>query len=365
MNRFLSLDIFRGLTVAGMIFVNNGGMGGHTPWLAHVPWDGCTGADFVFPFFLFIVGAALRFASAKTHYELTPQISFKLLKRGALIFLIGVLLHYVPFTESLANIRIPGVLQRIAIVFVAAGFLTLWLKSFRLILASVLVILLGYWGFLYAVNGMDVTALKTNPIGLVDVFLFGENHILSMNGVPFDPEAILSTIPAIANALLGYLCAMMMQRSKAGEFSAWMILAAGVVMVGLALLWDMAMPFNKRLWSSSFVLYTSGWGVILWVLIYGIVDVRGWVKWSMPLRVFGVNALFAYVLSCILAKLNYLLPFMLGEKKYNVHFWLHEYLFIPLGNTTGGTHLYFSFTMVLICWLVSYPLYRKKIYIKI
>ena len=358
--RFASLDVLRGLTVVGMILVNTQGIGKPFEFLRHSTWDGCTVADFVYPFFLFIVGAAIYFAFQKTNYELNSKVAFKILKRGALIFLIGFLINIFPFNGAPEHWRILGVLQRIAIVYVAATFLILGLKSIKKIAGVTAGILLGYWA-LIALTG---TAVDNNIIGTVDRFLFGESHLYSILGVRFDPEGLISSIPAIANALFGYLTSAFLVREQANGKVPYRVALAGIAMILIAMAWNLIFPFNKPLWSSSFVLYTCGWAILIWFTMFWLIDVKEIKGWTGFFLVFGTNALFTYILSEILLMLNYLCPFTINGQTYLVHTWLDQYAFSMLGDSPLRPALW-GVAMVLVCWAMTYPLYKKHIYIKL
>lgn len=359
-DRFVSLDVLRGLTVIGMIMVNAQGAGESFGFLHHSAWNGCTVADFVYPFFLFIVGAAIYFAFRKTNYELNAGVALKVLKRGALIFIIGFLLHTFPFTGAPENWRIMGVLQRIAVVYVMAVFIVLWLKSAKKILFVTIGILLGYWALM---AGLGYT-LEDNAVLSVDRFIFGESHLYTGYGIYFDPEGLLSSVPACANALLGYLTSVFLVREHARYGIPFRMGFAGVAMIIAALLWNTVFPFNKPIWSSSFVLYTSGWAVLIWFAMFWLTDIRKIRGWTGFFLVFGTNALFTYMLSEILLILNYMFPFVVDGQTYCVNTWLDSYLFSLLTTTPLRSALW-GITMVLFCWAVTYPLYKRRIYIKL
>lgn len=358
--RFVSLDVLRGLTVVGMIMVNTQGVGKAFTFLRHSPWNGCSVADFVYPFFLFIVGAAIRFAFQKTGYHLNETISKKILKRGALIFLLGFLLNIFPFDSPPENWRIMGVLQRIAIVYVAATFLVLWLKSTKVILGITVGVLLGYW---LLMAGLGYT-LEDNIILTVDRFLFGEHHLYTGYGIYFDPEGCISSIPAIANALFGYLASVWLTEEHAHRKVPYRMGMIGVGMIILALLWNLVFPFNKPIWSSSFVLYTCGWAILIWFAMFWLIDIKEWKRWTGFFLVFGTNALFTYILSELLVILNYMYPFAIDGQQYFVSTWLDQHLYSVLTMSPIRPTLW-GITVLLICWASTYPLYKKHIYIKL
>ena len=358
--RFVSLDVLRGITVVGMIMVNTQGVGNKFLFLRHSLWDGCRIADLVYPFFLFIVGAAIYFTFKKTDYELNRHVVKKILKRGVLMFLIGFLLNIFPFSSDPSHWRVFGVMQRIAIVYVFASFSVLWLKSLKRIAVLAAVILTGYWALL-AVPGYT---LDDNIVLWVDRFLFGEEHLYTGYGIHFDPEGLVSSIPAIANALLGYLTSALLLNDHKKNSLPWRAGVMGIALIVAGLLWNLVFPFNKPLWTSSFVLYTSGWAIVSWIVAFGIIDLKCWRHWTIFFQVFGTNALFIYILSEVLLILNYMLPFNVGEEIYFVNTWLDKYLFSVLTETPIRAMLWGVF-MVSVCYLVTYPLYKRKIFIKI
>lgn len=364
MNRFVSLDILRGMTVVGMILVNNA-WSGSPAWLRHAAWDGCTFADLVFPFFLFIVGASTWFSGRKNQHELNKSVSLHILKRTALIFVIGVLLNWFPFTSSWEHLRIPGVLQRIALVYMFASFLCLGLKSYRKIALAGGAILLAYWALLAFTDSLSTSTLGTNIISRLDVLVFDQAHMLRAYGHPFDPEGLLSTIPSIVNAMLGYLAAMFLGSGNKSKSELGRLFLVGVGMILLALLWNEFFPLNKRLWSSSFVLITSGWAIVAWVPLVYLVDIKSKTLWCAFFRPFGANTLLAYILSILLQKIDWLVSFKVGEGKLHFSQWLAGNVFSPLAKGTALYPLLWAITIILICWAVTYPLYKKKIYIKL
>lgn len=359
MKRFVSLDILRGLTVIGMILVNTQGVGDKYLFLQHSTWDGCRFADLVFPSFLFIVGAAIFFVFQKRGMQLNGSTVKKILKRGFFIFAIGFLLNIFPFNGEPATWRIMGVMQRIALVYVAASLLVLWLKSLKKIAIATSILSVGYW-ILTLLTG---DSLESNAVLYVDKFLFGEKHLYTGYGIYFDPEGVVSTIPSIANALLGYITSAILISEKRSVFPLKTFIF-GVSVLTAGLIWNTVYPFNKPLWSSSFVLYSCGWAVIAWSLIFWIVDIKGLKGWSGFFEVFGTNALLCYIISEVLLMTNYLLPFYIDGESFFVNTWLDRYIFGVI-TTTPMRAVLWGVTMVMVCWAVAYPLFKKRIFIKL
>lgn len=366
--RILSLDIFRGLTVAFMIMVNNQS-GGAFDAMRHKSWDGCTPTDLVFPFFLFIVGISMWFSYRKTNHELTGGVAWRLLKRGALIFLVGLLLNWFPFYDFYAGewrgfetLRIMGVLQRIGVAFFVGGVLALWLKSYRNIIIATGVILSGYW------LGVELLgeATKEGFVGnRVDAFLLGVKHLYQPEA-SFDPEGVFSTIPAVATVLLGYMTGKMVGENRAdrGKTLGTLGIAGGCLIVA-ALALNTVCPINKPIWSPTYVLYTAGLGMMVWMLLLWFYDYRGKHFGATFGATFGTNALFAYVLAWVLMEVLWLplLSFEAGGAYYSAYSWLASRL--AAWTTPEWGALLASLVLVGVIWAVVYPLYRKKIFIKL
>jgi predicted acyltransferase len=364
--RFFSLDVLRGLTVAGMILVNNPGCSGECfSWLRHAAWHGCVVADLVYPFFLFVVGASCWFSMRKTGHQLNAGVVWRILKRGICIFGLGLVYNWLPFDFSISHLRIMGVLQRIALVYVVGSFLALGLKSYLRISLASLVILCGYWLLLSTTGFNDPW---NNLPGQVDLALFGQDHIHVYNartGTGFDPEGIPATLPALVNMLLGYMAAMWLGQAENKPKAALRLMgmAAGVLVI--AWLWNFVFPYNKQLWTSSFVLYTCGWAALLWSVLLYVIDFWKIKGWTVFFAVFGTNALFTYFLSGVLAVVLWRWQWMtVGGERITLCGWLTEHVFsiFAMPSLSG---LLWGMCMLLFCWAVTYPLYRKKIFIKL
>ncbi|UYQ92416.1 heparan-alpha-glucosaminide N-acetyltransferase domain-containing protein [Chitinophaga horti] len=364
-NRFLSLDVFRGLTVACMILVNTPGSWAHiyAP-LGHAKWHGWTPTDLVFPFFLFAVGNAMSFALKKYDAPLA-----KIFKRTALIFLIGLLLNWFPFVawsgdelvfKSLAKLRIMGVLQRIALCYGLAALIIYYFKPKGAIIASVL-LLLGYWGLLLTCGQGDPYSLEGNAGLFIDKAILGENHMYRGEGVPFDPEGLLSTLPAIVNVICGYLAGDYIQRKGKNTGTVIRLALAGLVFVALAYVWNSWFPINKKIWTSSYVLLSAGLAaVILSIFIY-LVEIVQWKRGWYFFEVFGKNPLFIFVMSGVLVKIYGLIRPEPGKGFYS---WFYETVFRPLAGELNGSLLFALFHVGLF-WLLGWWLDKKRIYIKV
>lgn len=350
MKRLISLDILRGLTILGMIIVNTPGPGGAASMFIHCDWDGCKVADLVFPFFIFIVGASVFFAMRKSEYRLDWGVALRILKRSALIFLVGYGLNILFSGNPIGEVRIMSALQRIAIVYCAASFAVLWLKKSSYIAALTGVLLVGYWAIVHFTGSYDLVA--GNAIATFDASVIGENRMYRIAGVMFDPEGLVGNITALSSVFIGYLVARFISSRTWGQS-----LVLGATMTAVGLVWSVWFPLNKPLWSSSFVLYSCGIATMLWSVMHYICDVKGYVRWGYFFKVFGVNAIACYVLSEVLAWINWSLPFPISG-------WLFDNVY---GDVFAGwlASLSWAMIVVMLTWIVAFVLDRKRIYIKL
>lgn len=366
-SRIYSLDVFRGATIAGMILVNNPGTWSAIyPPLQHAEWHGLTPTDLIFPFFLFIVGVAIAIALGKRVSESDNRaVYIKIFRRTALIFGLGLLLHAFPFFE-LSTLRIPGVLQRIAVCYLIASLIflnTTWKQQG--IIAGAL--LLGYWFLMTAVNvpGCEVTALADKACNLaayVDRSVLGLDHIWKQGKV-YDPEGILSTIPAVVTTMSGVFAGLWLKTDKGEYEKAGGLLLSGIVLLVIGWIWSFWFPFNKALWTSSYTVYTSGLACCFLGFCYWVNDLKGYKTWAKPLEVFGVNALALYVGSGIAAKLLDIIKVGGGPDAMPLKAWFYDSLatvFEPI-NASLAFALLFVGVWLGIMWI----LYWKRIYIKV
>jgi predicted acyltransferase len=304
--RLLYLDVFRGLTVAAMVLVNNPGSWRHAYGpLRHADWHGWTPTDLVFPFFLFIVGVAIPLGLGRRLEEGTSRLTlaWRILRRSAVIFALGLLLHAVPSFE-LADIRIPGVLQRIAVCYLVAALVFL-VAGWRTEAALAAAAILGYWAALELVPVPGFGARDLGPEGnlaaWIDRRLLGA-HMWRVSRV-YDPEGLLSTVGAIATTLLGVLTGRLVRSGLGLADTATGLLVGGVVGVGLGLVWDQWLPINKSLWTGSYTVFTAGAALLVLFACYWLIEIRGSRWWTRPFEVLGVNALAVFFLSTLLARL--------------------------------------------------------------
>jgi predicted acyltransferase len=309
--RLLSLDAFRGATIAAMILVNNPGSWDVAyPQLRHAAWHGWTMTDMIFPFFLWIMGIAmtLSFAKRKEAGASSASLITHALRRSIIIFALGIIVNGFPFGVgapfSWSTLRIPGVLQRIAICYLAATVIYLYSRvTAQVVWAAGLLIV--YWAAMLFIPVPGYGAGVLNPVGnlcwYVDSHLLAGHTWIYAPAEGFDPEGILSTIPAVATTLLGVLTGSWLRSERQPEEkTAWMFVAALPLLIA-ALILDMWLPINKNLWSSSYVLLMGGWGLLCFGAFYWLIDVKKDGKWLLPFRIFGMNAIVLYVVSELLA----------------------------------------------------------------
>ncbi|KPJ70066.1 hypothetical protein AMJ44_01155 [candidate division WOR-1 bacterium DG_54_3] len=363
--RLSSLDAFRGITIAGMILVNNPGSWKHVyAPLQHAEWHGWTPTDLVFPFFLFIVGASVSLALSKrmARGDSLPSLYFKIFSRSLILFALGIFLRLL-FRFDFENLRIPGVLQRIAICYLLSALIFTKVGT-RGRLVIFLFILMAYYLILKFVPvpgyGPGVMAFEGNLCGYIDVKLLG-GHLYKPT---FDPEGILSTFPAIATTLIGTLTGDWLRSSKKVLQKTTGLFIAGIVMIGSGLLLHPHFPINKQLWTSTFVLFTSGAALVLLGLCFLLMDGIGFKKWAYPFLVLGTNAIFVYAGSIVMAKLLVLIKVSTGQGTLTLQAFIYKNLLVPLfGNLNGS--LLFALLFILLWIAGMIPFYRNRIFIKI
>lgn len=366
LNRLIALDTFRGITIASMIIVNIPGSWSYVyAPLRHAKWHGCTPTDLIFPFFLFIVGVAMSYSFRKYDNRISVIAIRKIVKRVVLIFLIGLALNAFPFKIEISNLRILGVLQRIAIAYGIAALLCLCFSQTKLILLSGS-ILIGYWLLLLGFGQGDPYAVETNLVRIIDLKIIGERHLWKGVGIPFDPEGLLSTLPSVVTVILGSLTGKLIQSESNLRSAVYKMLIMGVSAILFGKIWGIIFPINKYLWTSSYVLFTSGLATIFLAVLLWFIDIRGKRKWTYPFVVFGMNSLFVYTLSSIWVKIYiHLIKITAPDGSViNGYNWLYNQLFVPVAGHLNGS-LLFAITHVFIFWIILLILYRKRIFIKI
>jgi predicted acyltransferase len=364
--RLVALDVFRGLTIALMVVVNNPGNWNYvfSP-LKHSPWDGCTPTDLVFPFFMFIMGSAMWYSFKKNNHLLSGKMVVKILKRTIVIFLIGLAVNmYASFSFDISHVRIMGVMNRIALGYGIAAFVILGLRNNYVKIVTA-IILLGYWAILVLFGGETPFTLEGNFVGIFDQYVLGVNHMQGFHGVVFDQTGLLATLPSVGNVLLGYFAGRLIDKSGEKRNAVKKLILYGIAGVIIAKGWDLVFPINKPLWTSSFVVYTSGMAMLFLAFFLWIIDIKGYKKWTTPLRIFGMNPLFLYVFSVFLAislRIS-VAKSPLGETM-SIKEWLFTSCFQPVAGSMFGS-LFYALFFGLVCLLIGWVLYRKKIFIKI
>ncbi|RFZ90601.1 DUF5009 domain-containing protein [Mucilaginibacter conchicola] len=371
--RFLSLDVFRGMTICFMIIVNTPGSGA-APFspLEHAAWFGFTPTDLVFPSFLFAVGNAMSFTMKKFDTLSTGQVLYRILKRGLLIFFIGFIMYWFPFVDHakdgwvlrpISGTRVMGVLQRIGLCYIFASLIIYFVKNRTWVFIISGFLLVGYWLLLLAYG--DTAApygMLTNAGTYLDKYVLGDLHLYHGEGTAFDPEGILSTLPAIVNVIVGYYAGKFIQEKGKGYETIARLTLMGALFIFLALFWGMVFPIGKKLWTSPFTLLTTGLDmVIISALIY-IVEVRNnnAGNWTSFFTTVGKNPLAIYILSEILVIAFWMIP--MGNT--NFYGWINNVFYQKIAPGAIGS-LLFAISYMLVCWCVGKVLDKNKVYIRV
>lgn len=384
-SRLLALDILRGITIAGMILVNNPGTWSniYAP-LRHAEWHGLTPTDLVFPFFMFIMGISTYFSLRKYQFEFTWQSFAKILRRTIVIYLIGIFIawfgmflrgicgdkSFIDAVCTFDHIRVLGVMPRLALCYGIGATMALLIphKGLPWTVAGLLAI---YTVILLVGNGLEFS--ESSILYIVDNKVLGPNHLYAdtVGGVRLhlDPEGLLSTIPSIAHMLIGFICGGLIMRTKDNNLRINSLFIVGTILTFSGFLLDYGLPINKKIWSPTFVLTTCGLASSFLGLLIWIIDIKGYKKWCRFFESFGVNPLFMYclgaILSIVLGAIS--VPWSSAESGYiSLRNILYRECIVPLcGDNICLASLIFAIVFVLINWCIGYILYRKKIYIKI
>lgn len=370
-NRYLALDVLRGMTIAFMIIVNTPGS-----WrdlygpLAHADWHGFTPTDLVFPTFLFVVGNAMSFALKKLNEMKPSDFYVKVFKRAALIFLIGWLLNYFPFYDyneagemvavKLSEVRLLGVLQRIALAYLLAALVVYWTgeRGAWIVGIGALVI---YWPIMYFFgDAADPYGLNGNAQIKLDLLLIGEKRMYMGEGIPFDPEGILSTLTSMVNVLAGFIVGKFIQKKGNTLGTVQTLVISGVVLLALAYLWDLGFPINKKIWTSSYVLLTVGWDLVLLGGLVFLVEVQKVTSWTYFFQAFGRNPLILYLCSGVVVSIFSMIP--VGDSTFKG--WIYANFFTSWLGPKNASFL-FAIAYMLLIWLIGLWMDKKKIYIKV
>lgn len=380
-SRLLSLDVLRGITIAGMILVNNPGSWGHiyAP-LRHAEWNGLTPTDLIFPFFMFIMGISTYISLRKFNFEYSMPTLRKIVKRTCVIFLIGLGLSWLGvslgtyhrltaenlgFAERLwqsvtnfEHLRILGVMQRLALTYGISSLIAIFIKH-KYIPYIIAVGLIGYFLLLLFGNGFATEGY--NILAVTDQSILGLNHMYVEFGL--DPEGILSTIPAVCHVLIGFYCGKLLMETKDNQQRMLYLFTIGAILTFAGFLLSYGCPINKKIWSPTFVLTTCGLGATFLSLLIWIIDVKGYKKWSVFFESFGVNPLFIYVLAGVLANMLDGILLSTSEPMSLKSYFYTQILQPVFGDYLGS--LMFALSFIFVLWIVGNILYKKRIYIKI
>ena len=375
--RLISLDAFRGATIAGMILVNNPGTWNAIyPQLRHAAWHGWTFTDFIFPFFLWIVGVAMTLSFARRVEEGADksQLLLHVFRRALIIFGLGLFLNGFPFglvsthDFSWATIRIPGVLQRIAICYLIASIIFMY-TGVKGQIGWVVGLLVSYWLMvkLIPVPGFGTGILEPtgNLCWYIDSQLLA-GHTWRGAPVPgFDPEGILSTIPAIATTLLGVLTGHWLRSDRSqGDKTDWMFVSGNFLLL-LGVIMDMWLPINKNLWTSSYTIFMAGWANVCLAMFYWLIDVKGYKKWATPFVIYGMNAITVFVLSGLVARIMHLIQWTTADgKTTDLKSAIYDNVFTPLASPMNAS-LLFAIAFITMMYLVVWFMYKKKWFLKV
>ncbi|MEM2921621.1 MAG: heparan-alpha-glucosaminide N-acetyltransferase domain-containing protein, partial [Candidatus Bathyarchaeia archaeon] len=365
--RSTPIDIFRGIAIALMILVNNQGGPVCYPLLQHATWNGWTPADLAFPFFLFICGVTIPYSIGRRldQQHTRRKLLLTVLRRTSILFVLGLLINGFPYYE-LEKIRIMGVLQRVALcyLFSSLAYLSLRIRGW---LVTTVLLLFGYWTLLTFIPvpgyGAGVLTPEGNLVKYVDSLVLGSHIFMYMGG--FEPEGILSTIPSIATTLIGVMVGQHLRSCNVQSGKASSLLALGAACIVAGLLWDSWFPINKNLWTSSYVLLTCGIAMVLLHTIRYLIEVRGFVRWSRPFMILGMNSIAVYVLSELTDIGLSNSTFKLADgRKTSVKTFIYESFFAHWAGPLNGSLLYAIVYLIFLLW-IAVLLYRRRIFIRI
>ncbi len=365
--RILSVDIFRGITIASMILVNNPGTWGAIyPPLEHAHWHGLTPTDLIFPFFLFIVGISISLAYSKKRatgmtvdvFKKISSRSFKLIALG--LILAGFTLHF-PFFKDISTLRFPGVLQRIGVVFFISALLFFYF-NWKILLGIFLTILVGYWGMMKFIpidGAMPLLTKGSNLASVIDLKILTVDHMWK---TLYDPEGLFSTLPSIATTIFGmFIGKIILLKDKSHQHKLKLFISIGLFALISGYIWNLNFPLNKALWTSSYVLVTGGWASLVFALIYFISDIKGHASWGKPAIVFGSNAITVFFMSGVIARLFGMIKLSNGVSIHgNLYHFLASIVTIP-----ELSSLIYALFVILFYYFVALTMYKKGIFLKV
>lgn len=371
--RLTSLDVFRGITIAGMILVNMIGVAGDKnvyPPLLHADWNGFTPTDLVFPFFLFIIGVAMAFSFSKYKEgnKPTPTVYWRIIRRSLILFALGILLN--GFWEyNWGSLRIMGVLQRISLTYLIASLIVLNIpRKGQWAIATFL--LVGYWFAMSLIPVPDYGMGNLTRVGnfgaYFDRLIIPTAHLYQgddFNGMA-DPEGLFSTLSAVVSVLFGYLTGDWLRQQPIKSSTSMDLVMLGLSWLVIGQVWDFWFPINKKLWTSSYVIFTTGWALLLLAACYESIEVRQRQRWAKPFEMMGLNAISIFVASVLLIKFLVKTKIGTGENAPTTYIWVYNHFFTPLVGAMNGS-LLFALVTVLLWWIVSYAMYRQNWFLKV
>jgi predicted acyltransferase len=363
--RLICLDVFRGITISAMILVNMAGVADQVyPPLVHADWHGCTATDLVFPFFLFIIGVAIAFSLGK-YPERNPAswwIYWRVIRRSAILFALGLLLNGF-WNYDWQNIRLMGVLQRISLAYLLATLIVLKLPP-KGQWALAFLLLIGYCCALSVVPvpgyGVGNLTREGNLGAYIDRLVIGTAHLYQgdhFNGMG-DPEGLFSTLPAIVSVLLGYFTGEWLGKQPVKSRTSINLVLVGLAGIAIGQVWGFWLPINKKLWTSSYVIFTTGWALILLAACYEWIEVRQQRRWGKAFEIMGLNAIFAFIASVLMIKILVKTHIGTGENAPTTYTWIYQHLFLPWAGAMNGS-LLLALVTVVFWWVVLWGMYRQ------
>lgn len=358
-NRIEALDVFRGLALALMLLVNNPGSWSfvYAPFL-HADWHGLTPTDLVFPFFLFVVGASMACSlRGKLVTNGLPWIS--VLRRASLLFLIGFVLNIVPFDQAPENWRVMGVLQRIGLCFLLVAVLIAFVEE-RWLFVTGIVILVCYWLLMIGLSDAPYS-LEENLVRHVDLFVLSQSHVWQGKGLAFDPEGLLSTLPASVSVLIGYIVCIRIQKCADAKLQLKFLGLSGAILLLMGFVWSVWHPINKSLWTGSFVLVTAGiacYTLAVIIFLWSILNLR---VGLIAMQIYGSNPIFIYVAAWLFAVL--LANISIGNEALSVQ--AYGFIFLQTFMPDKAASLVYALCFTLFFYFIAWLLYRQRIFIKL
>jgi len=368
--RLISLDVFRGIAIAGMILVNMAGLAEQVyPPLLHADWNSCTPADLVFPFFLFIVGVAIAFSLSSTEENKpTPKVYWRIVRRSLILFALGLFLNGF-WNYDWGTIRLMGVLQRISLAYLVAALIVLKVPR-KGQWAIAILLLIGYWlamSFIPVPSyGMGNLSREGNLGAYIDRLVIGTAHLYKGDNFNSqgDPEGLFSTIPAVVSLLFGYFTGDWLRQQPIKSRTSLNLVLLSLSCMVTGQLWGFWFPINKKLWTSSYVVFTTGWALLLLAACYELIEVRKQRRWGKPFEIIGLNAIFLFVASVLLIKILVKTHIGTGENAPTTYTWIFEHLFVPWAGAMNGSLLFALLTLA-FWWVVGYGMYRRCWFVKV